>query len=266
MPKETLHDKPKMVPGVALRDVALKSAALKREETYRVYLPEKVKEGTRLPVVYLLHGAGDDYRSWSNETEVGRYALDGMVLVMPNGGHGYMVNAIQSSRNNYEDFFVDDLRADVEARFPVEMARAARAIVGISRGGYAAMNLGLRHPELYGFTAGISAAIDIPWRKASFRWPEQSLQERRNFGPPGSKMRNTNDPMKLIEKINPKDAPYLMLTCGEKDDLIGPNQKFVAALAERKFQHEFHAGAGGHDWDRWNKDVAAVFDVLKKKL
>jgi S-formylglutathione hydrolase FrmB len=257
-----------MTPGVTLQDVKFRSAALHRDVTYRVYLPEKVPQGARLPVVYLLHGAGDDYRVWSNNTDVGKFAEQGLILVMPDGGSAYFVNAVCKTRDRYEDFIVEDLRADVEDRFPAAREKQGRAIAGISRGGYGAINLALKHMDLYVFAAGISAAMDIPYRAFSIRKPMQSLLERIYFGLRGSAARRRNNPMELIQDANPANAPYLMLmlTCGEQDGLIEPNQEFAAGLEKRNFQYAINTTPGGHDWNHWNEQIPLVFASLLQRV
>jgi enterochelin esterase-like enzyme len=59
-------DRPGLTPNVRMQDVTFDSAALNRDMTYRAFAPVKIPAGTRLPVVYLLHGGGGGYRDWSN--------------------------------------------------------------------------------------------------------------------------------------------------------------------------------------------------------
>src|ERR1700679_2667674 len=95
-------DHPQMIAGVAMQDVEFHSPALKRQMTYRVYLPEGLATRQNLPVVYLLHGGGGGFRDWSNYSDVARYALPeqsgglipgGLILVMPEGANSYYLNA-----------------------------------------------------------------------------------------------------------------------------------------------------------------------------
>jgi S-formylglutathione hydrolase FrmB len=130
-----IPDHPRAVAGVGMRDVRFFSAALGREMPYRVFLPETREAGQKLPVVYLLHGRGADFRDWSNNSDISKYALRGVILVMPEGNSSFYLNAAQIPRDKYEDYLVHDLVKDVEGRFPALMGRAHRAIVGISMGG-----------------------------------------------------------------------------------------------------------------------------------
>jgi poly(3-hydroxybutyrate) depolymerase len=79
-------DRPRLTPSVTLRDVSFRSPALNRDMPYRVIMPVNVAPGAKLPVVYLLHGGGGDFRDWSNYSDVAHYAESGLMLVMPEGG------------------------------------------------------------------------------------------------------------------------------------------------------------------------------------
>jgi poly(3-hydroxybutyrate) depolymerase len=78
-------DHPRLTPQVTLRDVTFRSAALNRDMQYRVILPASALPGQKLPVVYVLHGGGGDFREWSNDSDVARFAESGLILVMPAG-------------------------------------------------------------------------------------------------------------------------------------------------------------------------------------
>jgi dipeptidyl aminopeptidase/acylaminoacyl peptidase len=70
---------------------------------YRIYLPAGLQTEKRLPVIYLLHGGGADYRSWSNNSQVVRYAQGGLILVMPEGDEVYYMNEVGTPRNRFDD-------------------------------------------------------------------------------------------------------------------------------------------------------------------
>lgn len=252
-------DRPRLAPGVALRDVTFHSAALGRDMQYRVLLPAEIPPSRSLPVVYLLHGAGGGFRDWSNYSDVSRFAGTGLILVMPEGNSSYYVNSASRSEDRYEDYIVDDLISHVESNFPAERSRAGRAIVGVSMGGFGAVKLALSHPDQFSFAAGISPAIDVPSRPFSVKRISQWWQHRSIFGPWGSQARHSRDPFVLARSVNPARTPYLYLSCGEQEGLMPANRKFAELLAGRQFQCEFHPGPGGHDWNQWNQRLASVF-------
>ncbi len=249
-----------------MHDVTFFSAALNRDMPYRVVLPANIPPGPKLPVVYLLHGGGGDFREWTNDSDVARFAENNLILVMPEGNFSYYVNAVKRPADRYEDYIVKDLISDVEARFPVASTRAQRAIVGVSMGGFGAINLSLKHPDLFVFAAGISSAIDVPSRPFSIKRIGQYRGHAAIFGPWGSQTRRDNDPFVLARTVDASRTPHFYLTCGDPEGLLPANLKFTALLAQRHFQYEFHTGPGGHDWNQWNARLPDVFQSLQSHL
>ena len=152
----TISDHPRITPKVTLRDVTFRSAALHREMSYRVVMPASIQNGSRLPVVYLLHGGNGGFRDWTNYSEVARFAEHYLILVMPEGDESYYTNFREHAQDRYEDYIVIDLISDVGTRFPAASGRQNRAIAGISMGGFGAVKLALKHPDLFAFAGGLS--------------------------------------------------------------------------------------------------------------
>jgi putative tributyrin esterase len=258
-------DHPRLTPRLTLRDITFRSAALGRDMQYRVISPFETA-GQKLPVVYLLHGGGGGFRDWSNYSDVASFAEAGLLLVMPEGECSYYTNAVDPTQDRFEDYITHDLISDVENRFPAAAGRANRAIVGISMGGFGAVKIGLRHPDLFFFAGGISSAIDVPRRAFSFKRLQQSRHYNSIFGPSGSQTRRDNDPFVLVRTANPEAAPYFFLTCGEQEGLLPANREFAAFLAQRHFKFEFHTVHGGHDWNQWNAWLPSVFRSLSEHM
>jgi putative tributyrin esterase len=261
-----LLDHPRRAPGVAMQDVTFHSAALNRDMPYRVFLPEKIAPGQRLPVVYLLHGGGANFTAWSNEFDVARYVVaenaGGLILVMPEGDSSYWLNAALIPRDKYEDYLTSDLIADVEARFPAAPGRESRAIVGISMGGFGAVKLALTHADLYAFAGALSPALDAPRRKFAIQRASQWWRFRSIFGPWGSKTRAAADPFLLVQSANPAATPYLYVTAGEQEPLLDPIRRFAGRLHELHFAYEFHTKPGGHDSAEWDAQLPGCFTSL----
>ena len=238
---------------------------------YRMYLPARLETGRKLPVVYLLHGGGGNFRDWSNYSDVARFAAPvgtsgGLILVMPEGDSSYYMNATLKPADRYEDYLVRALIADVAARFPAARNRENRAIVGVSMGGFAAVKLALSRPELFTFAGAISPAIDVPSRRFSLRRWEQNMRFRTIFGPDGSQSRLKSDPFVLIRIADPARAPYIYLTAGEHEALLEPNRRFAELLRQGHYSYEFHTKPGGHDWGEWDSQIPGCFLSLLQHL
>jgi S-formylglutathione hydrolase FrmB len=265
-------DHPRLPPGVVMRNVTFHSAALNRDMPYRVMLPAQISSGQKLPVVYLLHGGGEGFRNWSNDSDVARfaeprfaeqgYAEQGLILVMPEGNSSYYTNSADHPQERYEDYIVHDLIAEVESKFPAASGRASRAIMGVSMGGFGAVNMALKHPDLFFFAAGISPAIDVPSRPFSVKRVDQWRHHSSIFGPWGGQTRRDNDPFVLARSADPSKTPYLYLSCGDKEGLLPANRKFAALLEQRHLRYEFHVNPGGHNWDQWNAHLDRIFASL----
>jgi putative tributyrin esterase len=234
--------------------------------TYRVVLPVNIPPGSKLPVVYLLHGGNGSFRDWSNNTDVARFAERGLILVMPDGDDSWYTNSTERPRDRYEDYIAQDLVTDVETRFPAASGRANRAIVGISMGGFGAVKLALRHPDQYAFVGGLSSALDAPGRPFSIARIGQYRHYRSIFGPVDSASRRENDPFVLARSVDPAKMPYFFLTCGDNEGLLATNRNFAQVLEQRHFPYEFHIVPGGHDWKQWNARLDGVFSSLLDHL
>ncbi len=261
-----LRDHPRLTANVHMQDVTFHSASLQRDIAYRVILPSDLPANKKLRVVYLLHGGGGGYRDWSNYSDVARFAEQSLILVMPEGNSSYYMNAAKRPKDGYEDYITKDLIADVESRFPAVPGRANRAIVGVSMGGFGAVTLALKHPDLYAFVGGLSSALDVPSRPFSIKRIGQYWGHAQIFGPWGSEIRRANDPYILANSVDPVNVPYLYLTCGDQEGLLPANRRFAALLQRRKFKYEFHTGPGAHDWNQWNGRLTSLFVRLLEAL
>lgn len=257
-------DHPRLTPKVTMADVTFRSLALDRDAQYRIILPADLAPGKKFFVVYLLHGGGGTFRDWSNYSDVARFAEKDFILVMPEGGYSYYTNAVERPKDRYEDFVINDLIADVEDKFPAAHGRENRAIIGVSMGGFGAVKLALRRPELFSFAAGISSAIDVPSRPFSMKRLRQSLGYKAIFGPAGSQTRRENDPFVLARSADPQKVPFIYMTCGEQEGLLPANRQFTALLEHRHFRYEFHTARGSHDWNQWNAWLPEVFGSLSQ--
>jgi enterochelin esterase-like enzyme len=131
--------------GKVYDNLSLPSKILKSERKYAVYLPPGYETSDRsYPVLYLLHGSGDDQTGWVQFGEVlnitDKAIADGtatpMVIIMPDantGRKGYF-NDIKGDWN-YEDFFFQELVPYVEKKYRIKSAKQFRAIAGLSMGG-----------------------------------------------------------------------------------------------------------------------------------
>lgn len=137
-----------------------------------VYLPPSYGRDTarRYPVLYLLHGATSLPQEWIDSTYDGfdlRVAMDSliaaaatpeMIVVMPDANNaleaGFYANS--PATGNWEDFVVHDLVRHIDDRYRTERRVSRRALVGHSMGGFGALAIGFKHPNVFGLVYAIS--------------------------------------------------------------------------------------------------------------
>jgi len=149
---------------VRVQDGAFHSAALDREMKYRILLPCGYQTGSRrFPVLYLLHGLYGDYLNWDTRTNLERCAQRyELIVVMPDAGDSWYTNSATDPKDKFEDYIAKDLVAEIDGKFRTLRSRHARAIAGLSMGGYGALKIALRYHDDFAFAGSLSGALDAP--------------------------------------------------------------------------------------------------------
>jgi S-formylglutathione hydrolase FrmB len=148
-----------------MTEYTLRTDALAEDTKVRVLLPDGYTPAQRYPVLYLLHGCCDDWRSWSDKGEVIELtAALPLVVVMPDAGQaGFYTdwyNGGEGGPPRWETYHLSRLVPWVERTFSVRARRAGRAIAGLSMGGFGAMSYASRHPDRFVAAASFSGAVD----------------------------------------------------------------------------------------------------------
>ena len=254
---------------VRVQDGSFHSAALDREMKYRILLPCAYQTGSgRFPVLYLLHGLYGDYLNWDTLTNLERYAQEyELIVVMPDAGDSWYTNSATDPKNKFEDYIAKDLVAEIDGKFRTLRSRHARAIAGLSMGGYGALKIALRYHDDFAFAGSLSGALNAPLNLSDKR-PDFRAQLLKVFGLPGSAVRADNNVFSLLQNAGAKDLPYFYLACGSADDFLAVNREFVAQLSAQADPYEYHETAGGHAWDYWDRSVKgllrAVADLISR--
>ncbi|HTD26074.1 MAG TPA: alpha/beta hydrolase family protein [Candidatus Elarobacter sp.] len=133
------------------------------DSTVRVLLPTDYDGHRRYPVLYLLHGAGDTFATWSENTDVVDFSAQfPVIIVMPDGGHdanaGWYSDWVDGSRQ-WETFHTSVLVRYVDRHFRT-LGGGHRAVAGLSMGGFGAMSYAARHRGLFTAAASFSGAVD----------------------------------------------------------------------------------------------------------
>ena len=154
-----------------------------------VYCPDGY-EKTALPVLFFLHGRTGDERMLQQlgmdaaaDALIKAGEIKPLRIVCPNMDNSRGINSAEQYRElrgkhgvvhkgRYEDYLLDELIPFVDSTFPTILDRSARYIGGISSGGYTALSIGLRHPELFSKVGGHMPAVDLSYAEEDERYFE----------------------------------------------------------------------------------------------
>jgi S-formylglutathione hydrolase FrmB len=173
--------------GSTIEFKSFNSQSIGMEERYSIFLPPSfsTKRTRKYPVIYFLHGLNNDETSWtverygSMQNDIEKMMLDGkipeFIMVHPRGDSSFYCNYIDGSRR-YEDLVTKELIAYMETSYRARKGRENRAIAGTSMGGYGALKIAMKYPDLYAAAAGQSPIV-FPGAK-SFEMPETMKSSR----------------------------------------------------------------------------------------
>ena len=255
-------------------NLTMNSEILNMERNYAIYLPPDYESSSRsYPVLYLLHGLGDDQTGWIQFGEVKKIAdnaiINGdatpMIIVMPDantGEVGYF--NIPSKDWMYEDFFFNELMPHVESKYRIKSDKRFRAISGLSMGGGGTLTYALHRPDLFSAAAPLSSATgstDV----------EESLKRIRRYGFEFTKaemqsLLKANHPLELIKDIplNKLNSVRWYIDCGDDDYLFEDNSLLHIAFTKRGINHEYRVRDGAHTWTYWRESLPTVLEFVSQ--
>jgi S-formylglutathione hydrolase FrmB len=244
---------------------ALQSPALGRELKFAIQLPPSYDKDTKrkFPVLYFLHGMNGnegEFESRGVANAINKLRADGkigeMIIVAPGGKNSFYLNA--KNGEQYEDAIIKDLIPYIEKTYRTAGTRDGRAIQGISMGGFGALVLAFKHPEMFSSVTAHCPAVFA-------ELPDASGTDRRSqfmarlvgsiFGEPADQaFFHANNPMDLAETNAAslkKSAIKIYFDVGDQDryGFTQPNKDFDARLTKAGVTHEFHVFPGGHGWE-----------------
>jgi enterochelin esterase-like enzyme len=238
------------------------SHILGRSVGYCVLIPASYQApgGRRYPVLYFLHGLGENQRAlldsggWGlieDLREEGR--IGEFLMVAPEGGGSFFINSADG-RDRYSDFFLSEFLPQIETRYRVLRRRAARGITGLSMGGYGALRLAFTYPRLFGSVSAQSPAlVTLPPRAINRELPQTlplwNLLAPVFGNPIDVAHWNGNNPLRLAERNRIELHDQLIyFNCGDHDEYGFEKgaAELDRILEKNKVRHEFHLYPGGH--------------------
>jgi S-formylglutathione hydrolase FrmB len=244
--------------------VKVPSVSLGSEQVTTILLPAMYTASRqRYPVLYLLHGGGQDHSAFATRSWFRAQASRDMIIVTPHVGDSWYVNSVADPRAKYEDFVVKDLVEYVDSRYRTIASRESRAVAGVSMGAWGAMLLGLKHHQLFAAVGAFSAPYGISRQDPKI---DMTSRTQQRFGAPETPERRERDPSTLVADIPLESVPWLSIACGNQDLFVADNRRFVERLTARKIPYEYHElSPFGHSWDVWDGQLVNFIDELSKR-
>lgn len=250
-PGHPRHDEWRDVPHGTVTSHWYTSNATGARRRVHVYAPPGYLQETskRYPVLYLLHGSGDNDSHW---TLLGRANViadnllaDGravpMLIVMPDGhvadrSREREAGSRYRGRELFEKDLLESVRPLVETNYRVLADAQHRGIVGLSMGGGQSIGVGLGHFDQFAWVGAFSAGVS-------------------KDDPVLARLRS--DPDAANQKLK-----LLWIAIGKDDFLLARNRDFVKALDELKIRHTYRETEGRHAWGVWRGYLAEFLPLL----
>jgi enterochelin esterase family protein len=255
------------VPHGVIRQIWFQSSTLGEQRRMHVYTPPGYDNGdTQYPVLYLLHGGGDEDSGWSTIGRAG-FILDNllsarsakpMLIVMPNGSlprqdprdgaAGAAAAASPADRARSQRRFAQELITDViptvEKSFRVQPNAKGRAIAGLSMGGGQTLHVLTAHPDQFAYvgiwSAGIFGGNANEWEKRN----EHFLAD--------------------AERVN-RSIERLEIVVGEQDFALDGSKALSELFKKRDIEHHLRLTEGGHTWINWRRYLHDFCQILFDK-
>jgi enterochelin esterase-like enzyme len=260
--------------GTVFDNLTMQSDILKMERKYAVYLPPDYEKPQRsYPVLYLLHGGGDDQTGWVQFGEVLHIAdqtinngnATPMIIVMPDaneGRRGYFNDPRNEWR--YEDFFFEEFMPYIEETYRIKGEKRYRAVAGLSMGGGGSFMYALHHPELFSSACPLSASTGPLTLEDTEKMLKRYYKEEGYSQSVLESYFERHSAINMIKNLPEKDLKSVrwFIDCGDDDFLYEGNSLVHIEMRKRNIPHEFRIRDGGHTWTYWRESLPVVLDFI----
>lgn len=221
----------------------------------------------KYPVLYLLHGMGNNHATWTGYTNVEFFAEErNMAVVMISAENKSYVN--HPSGDKFYDFINKELPDFVCGMFPISERSEDTYIAGLSMGGFGTLVHALNNPDRFAAFGAFSAAISLnPAALSNMGDGGASDSEALAAKVMTDKPNPQFDPNSLADKIHEEGRkfPKCYIACGAKDFLYEANQQFRDKLIGYGADVTwFETPNHGHEWRFWNLVVEQFLDWMPR--
>lgn len=233
--------------------ISVYSPKMDRDINVSVILPDGAAD-ENLPVLYLLHGFGNNEKTWITRTDVealiDRFKI---IAVCPSANNSWYWDSPTDPKSQFETFVARELTSYIDQNYRTIANRGARAITGQSMGGHGAMWIGLRNKDIFGAVGSTSGGVDIcPFPN---KW--QIEKQLGNYEENQEVWANHSVINQLDELKNGELA--IIIDCGTSDFFFEVNNNLHAQLHQMGIDHDFTVRPGNHSWGYW--DVSIIYQI-----
>ncbi len=232
-------------------DIKVYSKSMDKEIDCSIILPDGYTSESRYPVVYLLHGHGQDYRAWVDKFDTESLSdLYNIIIVSPDGGrNSWYWDSPINPELRYETFVSGELIEYIDTNYSTKASREGRGVAGLSMGGHGAMYLAIRHSDTFGAVGSMSGGVDI--RPFPYSWGMAQ-----HIGSQAENPQRWFDytVMGQLHRLAP-DTLEILVDCGTEDFFLAVNNELHNQLNYRGIPHTYITRKGAHTLDYWRVSI-----------
>jgi S-formylglutathione hydrolase FrmB len=263
-------------------DITIKSPSSEQStRKVRLLLPSGwSKTASRTwPVLFVLHGGFDDYKSWTGKTDIESLAASRQAIIaMPDtswcSAYSDWWNYGNGGRPKWETFVLTEVRQILERGY---RAGTSRAVAGNSMGGLGAMKFAANHPELFKAAASFSGDVD-PLHQYSggtgYTYPGLACGAdwKRVWGDPAIPAQRAiwerNDPWNQAAGL--RGLSLFLSSGGTGDSVEAQVDKETKGLASKLqllgIPVTTHFYSGTHSWSYWQQELHRAWPQLMSAI
>jgi S-formylglutathione hydrolase FrmB len=257
--------------GKVIESMKFESKKVGYQVEYSIYLPPDYESSTRsYPVLYLLHGYSDDETGWIQFGEANMIADKGIyngdyppcIIIMPDGKVSWYVNSFDG-KDMWEDMFIQEFIPFIEKQYRIRRKKEFRAIAGLSMGGYGALTLSMRNPDLFSTCVALSSGTftdeEVLANNSYDRYFGNIYGTKTNVSV--SEHWKAYSPLHLLDSVDKEKLKSIRfyIDCGDDDFLYKGNSALHVKMRDLDIPHEYRVRQGGHEWSYWR---TGLFDGL----
>jgi enterochelin esterase-like enzyme len=258
-----------VAPKSRIDTVTIHSDLLGVERTFLVYVPDGYGKipSRRYPVLYLLHGSPGAKEDWLVNADlqsqldelIAARTIPPLLVVMPDGNGPTIIDSEYLDATKIvqpmESHFVKELVPYIDLHYATLADRRFRALGGLSSGAYGAVNIGLRHPDLFAVMLSHSGYF------MNHEWATRELVGKNTVA------WHANNPAEYLasRQLDPDTALYIEVGKVDFPSFVKGNQDFAALLTASHIEHVYTESNGVHSWSTWRVVIRQSLAYMASK-